>query len=155
MRNPLALAGVVLLAIATPAPRAAQSQVASKLDTPADTTYGRITAAEARLENFFVNAPKDSIARARYFEELERASLAAANEYRALAANPSASVGVLGKAVHDFYSGKSRAGGAVQVSQAADEQQIRLSLLRAAQEARIIEQNDRIIQLLEQLAKKK
>jgi hypothetical protein len=43
----------------------------------------------------------------------------------------------------------------VQVSQAADEQQIRLSLLRAARAARIIEQNDRIVQLLEQIAKRK
>ena len=54
-----------------------------------------------------------------------------------------------------FYGAKGAARSAAQVSQAADEQQIRLALLRAAQDARLIEQNDRIIQLLEQIAKKK
>jgi hypothetical protein len=54
---------------------------------------------------------------------------------------------LVGKSLWQFYAAKADARGAVQVSQAANEASQRLSLLQ-------VEQNQRIIELLEQVAKK-
>lgn len=80
-------------------------------------------------------------------------AVALAKGYLEIAANPQETIDVLARAA-SFYSSKANAKGAGQVSQLADEQQLRLSLLRAAHEARLIQQNERIIQLLERISKK-
>jgi hypothetical protein len=62
---------------------------------------------------------------------------------------------LLGEALSDFYDLKQGARGAAQVSQAADEAGIKFQSLALAQNQTIIEQNQRIIGLLEQLVRKR
>jgi predicted signal transduction protein with EAL and GGDEF domain len=62
---------------------------------------------------------------------------------------------LLADALDKFYAIKDGAKGAVQVSQAADEARLQMDSLLVMQNRRIIEQNDRMIVLLEQIAKKK
>jgi hypothetical protein len=148
----LRAATLLLAALTVHTTAAAQ---AGRPDTTADSAAGKVYYAELMLEAQRLRMPNDSVGRAKAFEESARIAAEGANAYRLLAADPRAVGKVLEQALTGFYTSKAGARGAVQISQSADEQQIRLSLLRAAQEARIIEQNDRIIQLLEQIAKKK
>lgn len=62
---------------------------------------------------------------------------------------------LVGEALLDFYDLKQGARGAAQVSQAADEAGIKFQLLTVAQNQTLIEQNQRIINLLEQLVRKR
>jgi hypothetical protein len=62
---------------------------------------------------------------------------------------------LVGEALSEFYDLKQGARGAAQVSQAADEAGIKFQSLTLAQNQTIIEQNQRIISLLEQLVRKR
>lgn len=154
MRLSSIFTGAVLLATALAATPVAHAQQPAK--SASDTAASKVLFAEVMIEashGRYMDA--DSVGREKLLAESSRYAADAANGYRALAADPAGVRLMQQQVMSAFYSGKAGARGAMQVSQTADEQQIRLSLLRAAQEARIIEQNDRIIQLLEQIAKKK
>lgn len=62
---------------------------------------------------------------------------------------------LVGEALSDYYEIKEHARGAAQVSQAADEANMRFQPLMLSQNQTIIEQNQRIIALLEQLVRKR
>jgi hypothetical protein len=62
---------------------------------------------------------------------------------------------LLGETLSDFLELKQGARGAAQVSQAADEASVKFQLFRIAQNQTLIQQNDRIIELLEQLVRKR
>ena len=86
--------------------------------------------------------------------EVARASEQFSAGYRTVARDPARLSDVLVWLAGDDFTARRFAKSAAQVSQAADETALRLSILNSAQQARIVEQNDRIIQLLEQLLKK-
>jgi hypothetical protein len=68
-----------------------------------------------------------------------------ANGYRTVASDPSLTGDAIARAVTNFYAG--RAGRSDRPS-AVEEQLFRLAVLQAAQNARLIEQNERVIALL-------
>lgn len=76
-----------------------------------------------------------------------------AGGYARAGSEPNAQPALLSQALGDFYRLKQGAKGAAQVSQAADEVRVQLDALQVMQNRRLIEQNDRIIALLEQLVK--
>ena len=75
--------------------------------------------------------------------------------YARAAKNPQVTNFLVGEALSDFYNLKEGARGAAQVSQAADEAGIKFQSLTVAQNQTLIEQNLRIINLLEQLVRKR
>jgi hypothetical protein len=79
----------------------------------------------------------------------------AAQGYAESARDATSSNGVIARSLFSFYTRKSLAQGAAQVSQLADEATVRLQAMSVAQNQRIIEQNDQIITLLKQIANKK
>ena len=60
---------------------------------------------------------------------------------------------LISRAIDQYYEVRANAKSAIQVSQAVDEASVRLLLLQAAQNQVLIEQNKKIIQLLNQLTK--
>jgi hypothetical protein len=80
-----------------------------------------------------------------------RAAAAVARGYRAAGRNPALADEVLARAISNHLAGNLPAA-SPQGVQRVDEQLFRLLLLQAAQGARLVEQNDRIIALLEALA---
>ena len=86
---------------------------------------------------------------------VERAAEVAANGYRALAVDPALTREALARAIVNFYAHRPAPGTPAEISARAEEQLLRLMLLQAAQNARLVEQNDRIIRLLEAAAAKR
>ena len=83
---------------------------------------------------------------------VHRAADVAANGYRALAVDPALTREALARAIVNFYAHRPATATAAETSARVDEQLLRLMLLQTAQNARLVEQNDRIIQLLEAAA---
>ena len=81
---------------------------------------------------------------------VHRAAVIGARGYEAAARDPAMTRDLLARAMTIYYARRSAAGQATQPD--AAEQQLRLALLQSAQNARLVEQNDRIIQLLETIA---
>lgn len=96
----------------------------------------------------FVSAPESN-------KDKAGATTRLAALYARAAKNPQVTNFLVGEALSDFYNLKEGARGAAQVSQAADEAGIKFQSLTVAQNQTIIEQNLRIINLLEQLVKKR
>jgi hypothetical protein len=82
---------------------------------------------------------------------LTRPAAAVANGYRTVANDPSLTGDVIARAVTNFYAGRP---GRSDRPSAVEEQLFRLMLLQAAQNARLIEQNDRVIASLQALGKR-
>jgi hypothetical protein len=80
-----------------------------------------------------------------------RAAAAVARAYRAAGRTPAITDELLARAISNHLAGVPSAASAG-VLQRVDEQLFRLMLLQAAQGARLVEQNDRIIELLQALA---
>jgi hypothetical protein len=78
-----------------------------------------------------------------------------ANLYASLAQHPNAMRVWVGMMMKEYSSLREGAQSAAQVSQAANEAGIKFQLLMTAQNQLIIEQNKRIIELLDQIAKKR
>ena len=90
----------------------------------------------------------DSAAAAR----VVRAANAVARGYRTVARDPALTNDVLARAVTNWFARRRSATSPAEISAQADEQLLRLMLLQTAQNVRLVEQNDRIIQLLEAIA---
>jgi hypothetical protein len=90
----------------------------------------------------------DSAAAARVM----RAANAVARGYRTVARDPALTNDVLARAVTNWFARRRNAASPAEISAQADEQLLRLMLLQTAQNVRLVEQNDRIIQLLEVIA---
>jgi len=75
--------------------------------------------------------------------------------YARIADNPRLTSFLLGKTLREYMQIREGARSAMQVSQAVDEASMQFQLLLSAQNQTLIEQNKRIIALLEQIAKKK
>jgi hypothetical protein len=135
------------LTLATGSPYVLTAQQPARA-IPADTVAGvpvqglaAILLAETMLES---ERSGDAAAAAR----VNRAAAIGARGYEAAARDAALGHELLARAIVNHYVHRADHAGASQASD-ADEQLLRLSLLRAAQNARLIEQNDRIIQLLE------
>lgn len=143
MRLRLALAAVLLLA----APRLAVAQTSPRSATdslPHVEGLGTILLGELALET---EHGGDSAAATR----TARAANAVARAYRDAGRSPALADEIIARAVSNHFAGSLSAASAATL-QRADEQTFRLMLLQAAQNARLVEQNDRIIELLQALA---
>jgi hypothetical protein len=139
-----ALAALVTIALAG----SAAAQAPTRAPAPADTVAGvrveglaAILLGELLLET---ERGADSAAARR----VARASGVAARGYRRAAGDAAATGEVLARAIANHFSRRPEAG-------RTDDQLVRLLLLQAAQHARLIEQNDRMIELLETMAVRK
>jgi hypothetical protein len=81
-----------------------------------------------------------------------RAANAIARGYRTVARDPALTNDVLARAVTNWFARRRGTATPAEISAQADEQLLRLMLLQTAQNVRLVEQNDRIIQLLEAIA---
>lgn len=149
LRLPLA-AILLMAAVATPRVALAQQASTSGSDSTKAPGLAAVMLGEASIQAELEHLSRDTSAAV-----IDRGAQVAADGYRTLAADPAQTAALLRQAIGDVYLARAGARSAVQASQAIDEQLLRLSMLRAAQDARIIAQNDRIIQLLEAIAKKK
>jgi hypothetical protein len=86
---------------------------------------------------------------------VNRAAEIAARGYRALASDPALSREAVARAITNYYARRPGPASPAETSARVDEQLLRLMLLQTAQNARLVEQNDRIIQLLEAVAANK
>lgn len=147
----LPLAAILLMAaLATPRVALAQQASPTGPDSAKASGMTAVLLGEASIQAELGHLSRDTSGAV-----IDRGAQVAADGYRALAADPAQTAALLRQVIGDVYLARAGARSAVQASQAIDEQQLRLSILRAAQEARIIAQNDRIIQLLEAIAKPK
>ena len=143
MRLRLAFAAALLLA--APRPARGQSPARAATDTlPRVEGLGTILLGELALET---EHGGDSAAAAR----TARAANAVARAYREAGRSPALADEIIARAVSNHFAGAVSAASATTL-QRADEQTFRLMLLQAAQNARLVEQNDRIIELLQSLA---
>jgi hypothetical protein len=78
-----------------------------------------------------------------------------ADIYKRAAADPNLTRALLAYSLKQYFDLRSGAESAMQVSQAADEANVRFMILQSAQNQTIIQQNKRIIELLEQIANRK
>jgi hypothetical protein len=75
--------------------------------------------------------------------------------YRRSMEKPLMAYGLIGYGLKQYFNLRAGAQSAMQVSQAVDESSIRFLMLQSMQNQKLIEQNQRIIELLEQLVKKR
>jgi hypothetical protein len=142
----------VLIALALTLTGAARPALAqSTPPVPADTVAGipvrglaAILLGETLLES---ERGGDAAAAARR----NRAAEIAARGYRLLAGEPALTQEALARTILEHYGSRPALAGPVEATR-VDEQLLRLMLLQAAQNARLVEQNDRIIRLLEAAA---
>jgi hypothetical protein len=142
-----ALAALVL-SLAADRPAGAQSPSRPASDTVAGVPVQGLSAillGETLLES---ERGGDAAASAR----VNRAAEIAARGYRALASDPALTREALARAITNYYARRPVPASPGETSARVDEQLLRLMLLQAAQNARLVEQNDRIIQLLEAMA---
>lgn len=129
-------------------PPAAAAQAVPR--SPADTARIGAEGLAAILYGELVLATEqggDSAAAAR----TARAASAVARAYRAAGRSPALTDELLARALSTHLAG-APASASAQTLRQVDEQLFRLMLLQAAQGARLVEQNDRIIELLQALA---
>jgi hypothetical protein len=87
-------------------------------------------------------------------KDLNQSSSKLAELYKQAALDAATTQYLLGAAMSDYHGGRERAQSAPQVSQIANETATRVGFLIAAQNSALIEQNKKIIELLERIAKK-
>jgi hypothetical protein len=150
MKISIVTATVIVASLSATVTRSLAAQQAARA-IPVDTVAGvpvqglaAILLAETLLES---ERSGDAAAAAR----VNRAAAIGARGYEAAARDPALSHELLARAITNHYAHRSGNTAATQATD-ADEQLLRLTLLHVAQNARLVEQNDRIIQLLEGMA---
>jgi hypothetical protein len=136
---------VVALAAGSARAQSSTSARPDSLPLPRLEGLGAILLGEVALET---ERGGDSAAAAR----IGRAAAAVARGYRTVARDPALTNEVLARAITNWFVRRGAAASPAETSARADEQLLRLMLLQTAQNVRFVEQNDRIIQLLETIA---
>jgi hypothetical protein len=142
-------------------PPEAAPGVSNTPQTETQKALEKIIIAESELNTYYLILKGQGLgvkmtpAREKMLEDGRDAPDRLSGAYVAAGKNPEVYNGVLSHILSKFYPLKAGAEGAAQVSQAADEAQVRMSALTIGQNARIIEQNDQIIALLKQLVAKR
>jgi hypothetical protein len=144
----LLVIGSILLAAALPAAAQTPSRV------PPDTIAGVPVQGIAAILYGEAVLGSERQTNAAATARLNRAAEVAANGYRALASDPALTREALARAILSFYAHPPAAATPAETSARVEEQLLRLMLLQAAQNARLVDQNDRLIQLLEAAAKR-